>query len=135
MLSRDRLSEVAHLKPGCSDTELRDAEGALGFRLPESYVELLKLSNGLHALNDRVVLFSASELDERNSTYEVGEYAPGWVMIGDDSGGRAILLNARQDPIGVFIVGTGSMVPDDAEQLAPTIESWLDRGLPYEPTR
>jgi hypothetical protein len=133
MLSRDRLATVARLENACTEEELRDAESALGLPFPPTYAELLRLSNGLYALNDRVILYAARELQERNSTYEVDEYAPGWLMIGDDSGGRAVLLSARQDPPGVFIVGTGSMVPEDAEQLAPTLETWLEAGLPYQP--
>jgi hypothetical protein len=45
-------------------------------------------------------------LPERNIEYEVKKYIPGYFMIGDDSGGQAILIDAAGE---IFEVGMGVM--------------------------
>ncbi|ANS79632.1 hypothetical protein SGUI_2236 [Serinicoccus hydrothermalis] len=44
------------------------------------------------ALPDGTTIYAPEEVDERNETYEVAGYAPGWVLIGDDSGGGGYLV-------------------------------------------
>src|SRR5262249_39707293 len=66
---------------------------------------------------------------ERNNTLEVARYASGYLAVGDDSGGRALLLSAAGD--GVW-VDMGSMDPALGEPLSKSFLTWLEAGLPEE---
>ncbi|QEI08723.1 hypothetical protein FXN63_24905 [Pigmentiphaga aceris] len=43
-------------------------------------------------LNDLVVIYATDDIAERNQTYDVGTSFPDHVSVGDDSGGRLILM-------------------------------------------
>lgn len=43
-------------------------------------------------LADGTTIYSPEDLLERNETFEVAEYSPGWVLVGDDSGGSGYLV-------------------------------------------
>ena len=61
-------------------------------------------------------------MPERNADYEVEECLPGFFMIGDDSGGQAILINRQGE---IFEVGMGSMSKEDIKKIANSIEDLL----------
>lgn len=65
----------------------------------------------------------ADDIYERNETFQVQEYAPGYLAIGDDSAGRSIVLDLKTE--NVLIVDQSSMDPDDMEKIADTIGEWL----------
>ena len=47
---------------------------------------------------------------ERNETYQIREYCPGFLGIGDDSGGQIFLLSLTDGRISMG--GSGSLLPD-----------------------
>ncbi len=112
--------------PGASEAQIRSAAQALGVELPGFYADFLRRSNGLEP-QDRVLLYSTDDLPERNETFEVRQYAPGFLAIGDDSGGQAILIALDGSPA-VYMVDHGSMDPDDVVQVSPGFVAWLDQG-------
>jgi hypothetical protein len=79
-----------------------------------------------------VRLYASDEVIERNQTYEVPLYCPGFIAIGDDSGGRAIVIGTGSTPGPVFIVDQGAMSPDDFLQLANSLEQWVEQGYPVD---
>ena len=44
--------------------------------------------------NDGLTIYAPDQIAERNEIYEVAIYLPGHLMIGDDSGGRGVLLDS-----------------------------------------
>lgn len=44
-------------------------------------------------IEDQVKVYSTDEIGERQQTYEIEEFFPECLLIGDDSGGRLILLD------------------------------------------
>ena len=44
-------------------------------------------------IEDLVKIYSTDEIAERQQTYEIEDYFPGYLLIGDDSGGRLILVD------------------------------------------
>lgn len=112
--------------PGASEAQIQAAAQALGVELPAFYADFLRRSNGLDPVG-RVLLYSTDDLAERNETFGVRTYAPGYLAIGDDSGGRAILI-ALDGPPAVFVVDHGSMDPDDFAEAGPDLVGWLDEG-------
>lgn len=53
---------------------------ALGLRLPDEYRALLAEANGVSA--NLVQIYPAQVVPERNTTYEVAKYSPGYFVIG-----------------------------------------------------
>jgi hypothetical protein len=113
---------------GATEAQIQAASRALGVDLPAYYAEFLRRTDGLGP-EGSLVLYAADDLAERNETFEVQEYAPGYLAIGDDSGGRSILIALDGSPR-VFIVDQGSMDPDDFEEVAPDFAEWIERGAP-----
>ena len=77
-----------------------------------SYIQFLELSNGL--FGDEITLLEAEDIQQRNIDYEVQEYLPNFLMIGDNGGGIAILMDNKEQNI--FAVGMGVMIEDSLEK-------------------
>ncbi|MEO1370330.1 MAG: hypothetical protein AAFX50_24380, partial [Acidobacteriota bacterium] len=98
---------------------------------PELF-ELLSLSNGLLA-HDQLRLYDADSIPERNETYAIAETAPGWLMIGDNSGGRFFTLEPAADgPRRVHAMDTGALFAEDAELVAESLADWASAGFPID---
>nr|WP_152428195.1 SMI1/KNR4 family protein [Pseudomonas syringae] len=64
-------------------------------------------------IEDQIVIYSMEGISERNNTYEISTSFPEYVLIGDDSGGRLILI--RKDGSSEFyLLGSGDPFIDDA---------------------
>jgi hypothetical protein len=134
MIDRSLLSQLAELQEPAHIEQIVLAQQAIGCVFPQEYVDLLKTANGLQMLNVvSLILYSTDEIEERNLTYEVKDYLPGWVLIGDDGGGRGVLLDCDEPPGAIYLVGLGSMLRSDASMLAPTIIEWVTRHFSLEP--
>ena len=82
-----------------------------GNELPEEYVALL-MARGGQFCGELVRLYDVDEIIERNETYETKTYCPGFLTIGDDRGGRAVVIASRRAPSPVYLVDHGYMSPD-----------------------
>ncbi|WP_053718411.1 SMI1/KNR4 family protein [Saccharothrix sp. NRRL B-16348] len=80
-------------------------------------------------LPDGVLVYGPQAIRERNETYEVREYAPHWVLIGDDSGGGGLLMRRRgRDRTSVFRLDLGAIEPDverAGDRLTDDLIGWL----------
>ncbi|MFS0827471.1 hypothetical protein [Pseudomonas phoenicis] len=65
-------------------------------------------------LVDQVVVYAIGDVQERNHTFEVAQYFPRQIAVGDDSGGRLILVDRLADS-GLWLVDAGSPSLDGAE--------------------
>jgi hypothetical protein len=119
---------VITLNPPASAGAVAALRGRLPAELPGDYTALLARADGVVA--DRFVLYSCEDLPERNETFEVGEYAPGYVAVGDDNGGSAIVMRGGPGLSPVFLVGHGTMQPADMVELAVTLSDWIAAGCP-----
>ncbi|NHZ60901.1 SMI1/KNR4 family protein [Massilia genomosp. 1] len=120
----DRLS-ARHINPPAARTAIEQVEAQLGMRLPDAYRELLACANGMR-FDNGLVVYPVEELFERNETIEIEQYAPGYLAIGDDSGGRALVLALASGE--VCLVDMGSMDPDDMEPVGSSLPSWVAGG-------
>lgn len=120
-----QFPDLVNSESPASNEEIEAAQISLGMRLPQDYRRLLQVSNGF-SLQSGVLIYSTSELPERNQTFEVAIYAPGCIAIGDDSGGRAIVISGDKE--GVFLVDQGSFDPTDFDLIAPSIAEWISKG-------
>lgn len=98
--------------------------------------ELWRTTAGL-LLPDGITVYGPEDIAERNETYEVAEYAPGWSLVGDDSGGRGLLMRqagpgfdrARgRDAAEVFLLDLGAIcedVPGEGGFVTDDLIGWL----------
>ncbi|MFJ2776860.1 hypothetical protein [Kitasatospora sp. NPDC087315] len=101
------------------------ARAGIAQGLPAPLVAFWEVTDGL--LTDAgTAVYAAGCIGERNTTYEVAQYAPGFVLVGDDSGGRGFLLRADDPGSPVFSSDLGDLDPADFEVEAPDFASWLE---------
>lgn len=99
--------------------------------LPAYYVAFLKDWDE-DMRGEQVFLYGAESLMERNETYETRQFCPGFITIGDDGGGRAVMLALDEDERAVYLVGHGSMQRDDFELAAEDFHAWLAADCPVD---
>lgn len=96
----------------------------LSLRLPEAYVALLQQVDGF-LLADGLKVYGSSEVEERNQTYDVASCMPGFVAIGDDSGGRMFVMAQHWPDRAVYAVGMGVLKIQYAREVVPNLPAWL----------
>ncbi|UDF16349.1 SMI1/KNR4 family protein [Bacillus pumilus] len=120
-----------HLNESASDKQIKKAESQLNMVLPDAYKNLLKQTNGCSIGGD-VLLYGTEDITERNATWEVQQYASGYVAIGDDGGGRVFLMRQAEEEKKVWIVDAGVMDPQHAELVTENLLEWVSRGCIIE---
>jgi len=114
-----------------SEKEILAIEDMINFQLPAEYRTVLKYTNGLSSASG-VLIYGTEEIIERNETWEVNEYAKGYLAIGDDGGGIVFLMALNTEESKVFSVGSGDMNPQNATIIAADFTSWIDSGCVNE---
>lgn len=117
----------AAVTSGADGNAIAILESQLGRALPDDYRDLMTITNGFTFPNG-LVIYPTDDVFERNMTFEVPDYAPGYLSIGDDSGGQSILIPYQGD--GVFLIDQGSMDPNYFEKLDSSLAGWLANGCP-----
>lgn len=111
-----------------SSREIMQAQDECGVLFSKDLIDLLRCSNGLQVEDVlSLILYATDEIYERNTTYEVAIYAPTMLCIGDDGGGRCVLLEKEKGA--VYLVDMGSMAPEDATFLASSLAEWIESGF------
>lgn len=77
--------------------------------------------------DDGLLIYAREHIAERNETYELAQYLPDHLMIGDDSGGRGVLVDSTG---AVWICGMGAWDLECREALAPDLPQWIAQGCP-----
>lgn len=109
---------------------MEEIEAWLKQPLPEPYRTFLAgTAESFLAGNDRTLVYGRNAIVERNDTYEARAYCPGHLMVGDDSGGSALVLSL--DDGSIHSVGMGAMTPDCFEPVALGFAAWADVGFPF----
>lgn len=121
MLSEQYLCEHYSVNSPALLEQIQIAQSQSNVSFPPDYVALLLISNGL-STDGCLALHGIDALPQRNADYEVAEYLPGYFMIGDDSGGQAIVINEEGE---VFEVGMGVMSLDFLEKSANSLADLL----------
>lgn len=99
-----------------------------GNELSDQYLNLL-MARGGQFCSELVRLYDVDEIIERNETYETKTYCPGFLTIGDDSGGRAIVIALGSACGPVYLVDHGDMSPAGFVTVASDIETWVSSGF------
>lgn len=128
MINGDSLKDVSWINKGAEENDVLLLDREIKHSLPISYRNFLKNANGF-MLNNGCHVYAIDDVVERNQTLNVQEYAPGFLAIGDDSGGRSVLVCLASGE--VFCVDQGSMDPDDMLKLSDSVEEWVASGCNF----
>jgi hypothetical protein len=119
-----RIPDIIAAQPPATAEQLDQLAAALGLVLPDEYRALLGEANGVAA--NLVQIYAAKEVPERNATFEVAQYAPGYILIGTVYDFPVLLRAGMGSP--VFENDWGGMTPDIMTELAPSLDAWIAAG-------
>lgn len=122
------LSKLIKIKKPASEQQINEVEQSLGKIFPELYKDFLCSTNGGEVGNG-IYFYSTEDILERNRTFEVNEYLPNYILIGDDSGGRGIFMMASKVSTSVKMVGLGSLSEEDFTDVSPNLKEWIESDL------
>ena len=108
-------------------SEIQESEDILQAKLPNVYKDLLRNTNGF-SIGGEVAIYGTEDIVERNETWEVDEYARGYVAIGDDGGGNVFLMFQNEKETEVLIVDSGDMDPSHATVITSDFIEWVNSG-------
>ncbi|MEV4573968.1 hypothetical protein AB0K16_12005 [Nonomuraea jabiensis] len=112
-------------RPAATPADVTRARAETAMSLPASLLALWSVRDGL-LTESGVAVYSAGDIGERNATYEVARYAPGFLLVGDDSGGRGFLVRADDPDSAVFSSGLGDLEPAGFDIVSADLASWIE---------
>ncbi|MCM3005237.1 SMI1/KNR4 family protein [Priestia koreensis] len=123
------LSKVPDLigNSSAGDIEIQEVEDLMKTTLPDAYKELLRYTNGF-SIGGGLIIYGTEDIVERNETWEVDEYASGYVAIGDGGGGNVFFMLQGTEERKVFIVDSGDMNPNHATLITSDFIKWVNSG-------
>ncbi|SCC68746.1 Uncharacterized protein BC10311_06171 [Bacillus wiedmannii] len=86
MINLSRVSGLIKNKRA-NDIEIQEIEDVMKVELPNVHKDLLKYTNGF-SIGGGLIIYGTDDIIERNETWEVTEYANGYVAIDDDGSGK-----------------------------------------------
>jgi hypothetical protein len=113
-----------------SATEIANTRAEFANKLPETVATLWQESDGAFFPETGVVLYSTADIAERNSTYEVAEYEPDLILIGDDSGGNGFFMRAIVESTEVLKLDLGAIGSVEGSLIATSLVAWVSQGCP-----
>ncbi|MCI0766278.1 SMI1/KNR4 family protein [Bacillus sp. TL12] len=114
-----------------NDIEIQGLEDVMEIELPNVYKDLLKYTNGF-SIGGGLTIYGTEDIIERNETWEVTEYANGYVSIGDDGSGNVFLMLQGADVKEVLVVDSGDMNPNHATVITLDFSEWVNTGCSNE---
>ncbi|MBJ8030332.1 SMI1/KNR4 family protein [Bacillus cereus group sp. N21] len=110
-----------------NDIEIQELEDLMKMELPNAYKDLLRYTNGF-SNGGGLTIYGTEDIVERNETWEVTEYASGYVSIGDDGSGNVFLMLQSADVKEMLIIGSGDMNPNHATVIILDFSEWVNTG-------
>jgi hypothetical protein len=126
---------VGASEPAASETDLQKLKEFSQIELPEDFVSIVREKTEVEILVDNDKYFrvwSPSGCIEMNEEYEVQNYIPNSLAIGDDERGSALIVMTGNKGFGLYKVGFGDLDADDAEYISASLEELLVNGVGAE---
>ncbi|MBT0567593.1 SMI1/KNR4 family protein [Williamsia sp. CHRR-6] len=118
----DSILNIGASRQPSSQEEISNLERKV--TVPDSLLALYGQTDGF-MMPSGVNVYGVSDIIERNTTFELHIYSPGYILIGDDSGGRGFLLNQDEGDSSVYSSDLADLDPSDFEVEADSVEQWL----------
>ena len=115
MIQYNFIKDSSLVKSKTNMDEINTVEGEFKVKFPLIYVDFILNYNGV-LFDNGVSIYSIDDIYQRNLDFEVQEYIEVFIAIGDDSGGRCIMLCLSNSS--VYYLDQGSMDVDDIELIS-----------------
>ncbi len=106
-------------------------EKYITYKLPEAYISFLSFikQNFIDGLiNDYIYIYLDEDvLIERNETFEMKEYLPSYIGIGNDSGGCEIIISLTEENSKIYYTSHGAYFEDSLDIVAENFQDWIDK--------
>ena len=102
----------------------------IGQPLPEPYRTFLEGLPVERSVGDCVLLYGREIFVDKNEQTEAKTYCPGFVTVGDDSGGQQFVLSLTDGRLS--LVDAGAMARDCFHPVADDFGSWLSSGCRFD---
>jgi len=115
---------------------MNELEKLLGTKLPSDYVSFLEyiklnFTNGL--VTESVFIYlEEDDLIERYKTFEMGEYLPTYLGIGNDSGGSEIIISLAEKKSKIYFTDHGAYFENCLQIIAQNFDDFIDSGFSIE---
>ncbi|MGG2014041.1 SMI1/KNR4 family protein [Bacillus sp. S10(2024)] len=126
MIDLSKIPDLIKNNPA-SDIEIQELEDLMKMEFPNAYKDLLRYTNGF-SVGGGLTIYGTEDILERNETWEVTEYASGYVSIGDDGSGNVFLMLQSADVKEVLVVDSGDMDPNHATVITLDFSDWVNAG-------
>ncbi|RFT63482.1 SMI1/KNR4 family protein [Bacillus clarus] len=126
MINLSRIPGLIKNNPA-NDIEIQGLEDVMKIKLPNVYKDLLKYTNGF-SIGGGLTIYGTEDIIERNETWEVTEYANGYVSMGDDGSGNVFLMLQGADAKEVLVVDSGDMDSNHATVITLDFSEWVNTG-------
>ena len=129
----EAIEESWYKEPGATEEQLRQAESALGFPLPEDYKAFMRWSNGGGGRigGTYLALWNIEDVREANESYGIDHYLPGVVGVGTDGGSQSYAFDyrAKNDMPSLIRVDLGDLDPESVIFVSHSFRAALERAL------
>lgn len=119
-----RLTGSGAARQPAAAKALNAARAALGGSLPRQIESLYALTDGF-MMPSGVTVYSADDIAERNETFEIDEFSHGYLLIGDNSGGKGFLVSKDGPDQSVYSSDLGDLDIKGFAKEADSIEQWI----------
>lgn len=120
---------------GASESEVELLLRFSQIPVPSDYLRIVKEMTEIEVLipsGKYVRIWGPTGCVEMNSAYKIQEYIPQSLAVGDDECDSALILMNGGQGFGLYKVGFGDLSAEDAEFIAPSIDSFLAHGVGVE---
>ena len=124
------MSDNITRRDGAPPSMIASLQRWAGVELPQSYLDLLKMTNGVEGFaseNNYLVLWPADQIAQLNEAYSVGEFAPGLLLIGSNGSDSGFAFDTRHQPMAIRSVPFVGMSLDEAKVVGSDFEDFLKR--------
>ncbi|KKB73051.1 MULTISPECIES: SMI1/KNR4 family protein [Bacillus] len=102
--------------------------------VPPDYLDIVSEATEVEinvAGEKHIRIWSPAGCVEMNESYEIQDYIPDSLAVGDDEGGNALIFFEGKDGFGLYIVGFGDLDAEEAVKVAPSLNDLLiyDTGI------
>jgi hypothetical protein len=118
-------------EPAASIEDIAALNEFCAITVPSDYLNVIREMTEVEILinNDKYFrIWSPAGCIEMNEEYQVQNYIPESLAIGDDEGGSALILMTGKQGFGIYKVGFGDLDIEDAEFVSETLEGLLTKG-------
>lgn len=99
-------------------------------RVPNALLEHWSVSG--RVTTDIAVIFPASEILDANKLYNTADLSPGFITIGNDSGGVLAYLSLNEEKKNVYLNYFSDRSHRSMRNIGMTLQTWIENGCPFD---